>query len=35
MTADVRKGQTDMPYQGEHQTLTNQNMRYHVYPAEI
>ncbi len=32
--ADVSKGQTDMPYQGEHQTLTEQSMRQHICPDE-
>ncbi len=33
--ADVRKGQTDMPYQGEHQTLIKQHVRHQVYPCDI
>ncbi len=28
VVADVRYGQTDMPYKGEHQTLTIQSMRH-------
>ncbi len=32
--ANVRYGQTDMPYSGEHQTLTYQSMR-HVYTGDI
>ncbi len=32
--ADNRKGQTDMPYHGEHQTLTKQSIRQHVCPSE-
>ncbi len=30
---DIRKGQTDMPYKREHQTLTKQNMRHQVCPG--
>ncbi len=32
--ASVRKGQTDMPYKGEHQTHIKQSMRYHIFPGE-
>ncbi len=32
--ADVSKGQTDMPYQGAHQTLTEHSMRHQVCPSE-
>ncbi len=31
---DVRKGKTDMPYLGEHQTVTEQSMRHQVCPSE-
>ncbi len=34
VVADVRKGQTDMSYKGEHQTFTKQSMRHHVCPGE-
>ncbi len=30
----ANKGQTDMPYQGEHHTLTEQSMRHQVCPGE-
>ncbi len=32
--ADVRKGHTAMPYRGDHQTLTEQSMRYQISPVE-
>ncbi len=32
--ADVIKGQTDMSYKGEHQTLTKQSTRHQVCPGE-
>ncbi len=32
--ADVSKGQTDMTYQGEHQTLPKQSMIHQVCPSE-
>ncbi len=32
--ADVSKGQTDMSYKGELQTLTKLSMRHHVCPSE-
>ncbi len=28
--ADVSKGQTDIPYQGEHQTLTKQSIKHQL-----
>ncbi len=31
--ANVRKGQTNMPQSGEHQTLTKQSMRHQLYPG--
>ncbi len=37
LMADVyesRKGQTDMPYQGEHQTLKKSSMKHNVCPGE-
>ncbi len=33
--ADVSKGQTDMLYKGELQTLTKLSMRHQVCPSEI
>ncbi len=31
---DTSKGQTDIPYQGEHQTLTKQSIGHQVYYSE-
>ncbi len=31
---NVRKGQTDMPYQGEHKSLTKKGMRHQVCHGE-
>ncbi len=31
---NVRKWQTDMPFQGEHQTLTKKSIRHHVCHGE-
>ncbi len=31
---NVAEGQTDMPYKGEHHTLTRQNMRHQVCPSD-
>ncbi len=32
--ADVRKGQIDMPYKGEHQILTKQSTRHQICLGE-
>ncbi len=32
--ANVRKGQTDMPYRGTHQTLITQSKKHYVCPGD-